>query len=66
MVQTQRSETPRYRIRLPGFVVSEQIGIGDVVKRATSAAGVRPCSGCARRAAALNKWLALSPWRSSR
>ena len=46
-----------YRVRLPGFVSDEQIGLGDVVKRITYAAGIQPCGGCGRRAAALNRWM---------
>jgi hypothetical protein len=45
-----------YRIRLPGFVAGKEVGLGDVIKRATSAVGIRPCVGCERRAAALNRW----------
>ena len=44
-----------FRIRLPGFVGDEEIGLGDVVKRMTYAAGIRPCGGCEKRAAALNR-----------
>ena len=53
------NETRRaaYRIRLPGFVVDEEIGLGDVVKRATSYVGIKPCGGCQRRASALNRWV---------
>lgn len=47
-------------IRLPGFVSDHDIGLGDVIKRATSAVGLKPCGGCARRAAALNRWLIFS------
>jgi hypothetical protein len=47
-------------IRLPGFVSDRDIGLGDLVKRATSALGIKPCGGCERRAAALNRWLILS------
>jgi hypothetical protein len=46
-----------YRVRLPGFISDEQVGLGDVVKRVTYAAGIRPCGGCERRAAALNRWM---------
>jgi hypothetical protein len=46
-----------YRVRLPGFVRDEQIGLGDAVKRMTYALGVRPCGGCEARAAALNRWM---------
>lgn len=42
-------------VRLPGFVNDADIGVGDVVKRVTSAVGLRPCRGCERRAAALNR-----------
>jgi hypothetical protein len=48
--------TPR-RVRLPGFVTDEEIGLGDVIKRVTSTFGVKPCDGCERRAAALNRRL---------
>jgi hypothetical protein len=46
---------PRQRqVRLPMFVTDEPIGLGDVIKRATSVAGIKPCGGCAQRAARLN------------
>jgi hypothetical protein len=56
----ENSEARPYRVRLPGFISDEEIGLGDVVKRMTYAMGVRPCGGCDRRAAALNRWLALT------
>jgi len=43
------------RVRLPGFIRDEEIGLGDVIKRATYAIGIKPCGGCERRAAALNR-----------
>lgn len=46
-----------HRVRLPGFVNDEDIGLGDAVKRMTYAMGIRPCGGCERRAAALNRWV---------
>jgi hypothetical protein len=46
-----------YRVRLPGFIKDEEIGLGDAVKRATYAMGIKPCGGCGRRAAALNRWM---------
>ena len=55
-----------HRVRLPGFVSDEDIGLGDVIKRATTSAGVRPCGGCARRAEALNRWMAFSGRRPAR
>jgi hypothetical protein len=46
-----------HRVRLPGFVRDEDIGLGDAVKRMTYAMGVRPCGGCERRAAVMNRWM---------
>jgi hypothetical protein len=53
----ESSEHQPYRVRLPGFIADEDVGLGDVVKRVTSSLGIRPCDGCERRAAALNSWL---------
>jgi len=52
-----------YRVRLPRAIADEDVGLGDVLKRATSAVGVKPCGGCERRAAALNRWLVFSGGR---
>ena len=52
-----QSEHPAHRVRLPGFITEEEIGLGDVFKRATSYIGIKPCGGCERRAAALNRWV---------
>jgi hypothetical protein len=49
-----------YRVRLPGFVVDEDVGLGDAIKQATSTVGITPCGGCGRRAAALNRWMVFS------
>ncbi|HET7101975.1 MAG TPA: hypothetical protein VFJ52_12555 [Terriglobia bacterium] len=49
-----------HTVRLPGFLVDEEIGLGDVVKRITYAMGVKPCSGCEKRAQALNRWMRFS------
>ena len=46
-----------YRVRLPGFVKEEEVSLGDVIKHATSSAGIRPCGGCLGRAATLNRWM---------
>jgi len=62
MAKNTKSEaqpSPR-RIRLPGFVVDEEVGLGDVIKRATAAIGIKPCGGCERRATRLNRWIVFS------
>ncbi len=52
--------TPIFQMRLPGFVKEEQIGLGDVIRRATYAAGFKPCAGCEARARELNRWMMFS------
>jgi len=51
----------RHSIGLPSFLVEEPIGLGDAIKRVTSAAGLRPCGACDQRAAKLNRWLVIGP-----
>jgi len=45
-----------FRVHLPGFI-REDVGLGEVFKRATSSFGIRPCGGCERRASTLNSWM---------
>ena len=52
-----QNDYPPQRLRLPGFIKEEAIGLGDLMKRATSYVGIKPCGGCERRAAALNRWV---------
>jgi hypothetical protein len=52
-----KNEPPPRRVFLPLFITDEDIGVGDAVRRVTSYFGVKPCGGCRRRAAALNRWL---------
>ena len=54
-----REQEPR-RVRLPGFVSDKEVGLGDVIKHATYAMGIKPCGGCERRAARLNRWMVFS------
>ncbi len=42
-------------VRLPGFTADTEVGLGDLVTRATSSLGIPTCGDCARRAAALNR-----------
>lgn len=48
------------RIRLPGLFGEEDIGLGTLLKRMTSAAGIQPCEDCERRAEALNRLVAFA------
>ena len=49
-----------HRARIPGFNAEAEVGLGDVIKRATSLVGIRPCGPCSKRAAGLNRWLVFS------
>jgi hypothetical protein len=56
----QEKERPTHRLPIPGFITDEEVGLGDVVRRMTYAAGIKPCGGCEQRAARLNRWLSFS------
>jgi hypothetical protein len=67
MDSNERTEVPDgaaddrpHRVRLPGFLIEEEIGLGDAIKRITHALGIKPCGGCEKRAAALNRWMHFS------
>jgi hypothetical protein len=60
-----KSEPSPHRVRLPGFITDEEIGLGEVIKRATSYLGIQPCGGCNRRAATLNHWLVFTNRQSN-
>jgi len=55
-----KRERAPYRVRLPGFISDKDVGLGDVIKRATYAVGIKPCGGCERRAAILNRRMIFS------
>ena len=59
-----KPERQPYRVRLPGFISEEEIGLGDVIKRVTSTFGIAACEGCAQRAAMLNRWMVFSSQRT--
>lgn len=52
----ERAQRQPHRVRLPGFLIKEEIGLGDAIKRVSYAMGIKPCGGCEKRAAALNRW----------
>ena len=58
----KRVVQPR-RLRLP-IPITKDLGLGDVLKRTTSALGIKPCGGCEGRAAALNRLLVISSRKS--
>jgi hypothetical protein len=64
-MQMSENERPlgdaRFVARLPRFVVDQEIGSGDVVKKVTQFLGVRPCAPCERRAQRLNRLVAFEP-----
>lgn len=54
------SEQPTHRVRLPGFLIEEEVGLGEVIKKVTYAMGIKPCSGCEKRSTTLNRWMRFS------
>ena len=54
---TEETQTTPRKVRLPGFITGDEVGLGDVVQRVTYAIGIRPCGGSERRAAAMNRWM---------
>jgi hypothetical protein len=53
----EETQTKPRKVRLPGFITEEEVGLGDVVQRVTYAMGIKSCGGCERRAAAMNRWV---------
>ncbi len=62
--QTPQSENEmrRERMTVPVPFLQEESGLGDLIKRATSALGIQPCGGCQKRAEALNERVVFVPW----
>jgi hypothetical protein len=58
--ESKPAAPPAYRVRLPGFLIEEEIGLGDAIKRVTYTMGIKPCAGCERRAIGLNRWMHFS------
>ena len=56
-VEASKPEHQPHRMRLPGFLIEEEIGLGDLIKKTTYAMGIKPCTGCDKRAAILNRWM---------
>lgn len=52
-----KGEQQSRRMRLPGFIKNEEVGLGDAIKRITYAVGIKPCGGCEKRSAVLNRWM---------
>src|SRR5262249_15429704 len=55
-----RAEAQPYRVRLPGFLIENETGLGDAIKKVFYATGIKPCSGCDERATKLNRWMVFS------
>ena len=47
------------RVELP-FELKSNVGLGDAIKRLTTALGIRTCEPCERRAAFLNRQVVLT------
>lgn len=56
----------RHTVRLPRLIVEQPVGLGQIIKRVTGAAGMTPCGPCEQRAARLDRWLEIAPSASRR
>ena len=56
----ETNERKPYRIRLPGFLIEQEVGLGNAIQRVTYAMGIKHCGGCEKRAAALNRRIIFS------
>jgi hypothetical protein len=54
------AEPAPHRVRVPGWLVQEEVGLGDLLKRVTYRAGIKPCAGCEKRATTLNRWMTVT------
>jgi hypothetical protein len=54
-MEPEKPDPGPFRMRLPGFLQEEEIGLGDVVRYVTRAAGIQPCGACEQRRIALNR-----------
>jgi hypothetical protein len=54
-------EPSTHHVMLPRWLVKKEIGLGHLVTRVTSRAGIQACAGCEKRAAALDRWMKFSP-----
>lgn len=53
-------------IRVPVPGMRRSVGLGHVVKQLTHSLGVRPCSGCEKRARALDRRVVLTAMRGKK
>lgn len=57
-LQNRSASKPDHTISVPGWLMHhEEVGLGTAIKRVSSHLGIRPCSGCERRAEVLNEWI---------
>ena len=47
--EREKAPNKARHISLPGFLIEEEIGLGDVIKRTTYAVGIPACAGCQKR-----------------
>ena len=57
---TESTRSDAWKVRIPGFIVDQEIGLGDAIARASAFLGIRPCGGCSARAEAFNRRVVLT------
>lgn len=54
-VNSDSRRPAKFSIPVPGMRPGQSVGLGSILKRMTSAVGVRPCGGCEGRARRLDR-----------
>ena len=52
--------SPSIACGFPDLSWRRKFGLGDLIKKSSYAMGIKPCSGCEKRAAVLNRWMTFS------
>jgi hypothetical protein len=60
------SGSPMRTVPIPGSLPREPVGLGQLIKGATSRVGLQPCASCERRAERLDRWVRFGPVSSTR
>jgi hypothetical protein len=55
------SDSPMRTVPIPWSLPREPVGLGQLIKGATSRVGLQPCASCERRAQRLDRWVRFGP-----
>jgi hypothetical protein len=52
-----------YRLLVPWTIKRDEVGLGDIIRKAASSIGFKHCDACERRAGRINEWIVFSTRR---